>query len=52
MAWNWNVTAQRELPGSMTIEVGYVGRRGIHNQRKRNINQLQGGPFRPTQGLT
>ncbi len=42
-AWNWNTTVQRELPWSTTIEVGYVGRRGIHNQRKRNINQLPAG---------
>jgi hypothetical protein len=43
VAWNWNTTFQRELPWSTTIEVGYVGRRGIHNQRKRNINQLLPG---------
>ena len=39
-AWNWNTTFQRELPWQTTVEVAYVGRRGIHNQRKRNINQL------------
>jgi hypothetical protein len=61
-AWNWNTTFQRELPGGTTIEVAYVGRRGIHNQRKRNINQLlpgtvQANPsinpnaLRPYQGL-
>ena len=43
MAWNWNVTVERELPWSTKAEVGYVGRRGIHNQRKRNINQLLPG---------
>lgn len=42
-AWNWNVTVERELPWSTKMEVAYVGRRGIHNQRKRNINQLQPG---------
>ena len=43
MAWNWNVTFQRELPWATNIEIGYVGRLGLHNQRKRNINQLQPG---------
>lgn len=42
-AWNWSATFQRELPWSTTVEVGYVGRRGLYNQRKRNINQLPVG---------
>jgi carboxypeptidase family protein len=42
-AWNWNVTVERELPWSTKVEVGYVGRRGLHNQRKRNLNQLLTG---------
>jgi hypothetical protein len=50
-AWNWNATLQRELPGRTTIEVGYVGRRGIHNQRKRNINQLQTGTIQANPGV-
>lgn len=40
VAWNWNTTIARELPWNMAVEVGYVGRKGTHNQRKRNINQL------------
>jgi len=40
VAWNWNATFQRDVGWGTTVEVGYVGRRGIHNQRKRNINQL------------
>lgn len=43
MAWNWNATFARSLPWNIAVEVGYVGRRGIHNQRKRNINQLPAG---------
>ncbi|MBI2685981.1 MAG: TonB-dependent receptor [Acidobacteria bacterium] len=43
MAWNWNATVARQLPWNLAVEVGYVGRRGIHNQRKRNINQLLTG---------
>jgi len=50
-AWNWNFTFQRELPGSTTVEVGYVGRRGLHNQRKRNINQLQAGAVQANPGV-
>ena len=50
-AWNWNFTVQRELPGKMTVEVAYVGRRGIHNQRKRNINQLLPGTTQANPGV-
>ncbi|MBI3693947.1 MAG: TonB-dependent receptor, partial [Acidobacteria bacterium] len=49
-AWNWNATVQRELPWKTTLEVGYVGRRGIHNQRKRNINQLLPGTVQANPG--
>src|SRR5882672_3717692 len=51
VAWNWNATFQRELPWSTTIEVGYVGRRGTHNQRKRNLNQLQQGQVQANPGV-
>jgi hypothetical protein len=50
-AWNWNTTVQRELAGHTTLEVGYVGRRGIHNQRKRNINQLLPGTVQANPGV-
>jgi carboxypeptidase family protein len=39
-SWAWSATFQRELAFNTTIEVGYVGRRGLHGQRERNINQL------------
>jgi hypothetical protein len=42
-AWEWNTTFQREIGIGTTIQVGYVGRRALHNQRKRNINQLLPG---------
>jgi len=51
MAWNWNVTVERELPWATKAEVGYVGRRGIHNQRKRNINQLLPGTIQSNPGV-
>src|SRR4051812_11043330 len=50
-AWNWNATVQRELPGRTAIEIAYVGRRGIHNQRKRNINQLLPGAIQANPGV-
>ena len=43
MAWEWNTTFQREVGWGTTVQLGYVGRRGLHNQIKRNINQLQPG---------
>ncbi|MCG3161825.1 MAG: hypothetical protein JMDDDDMK_03039 [Acidobacteria bacterium] len=42
-AWTWNVTFEREIGFSTLVEVGYVGRRGLHGQRERNINQLPVG---------
>ncbi|MDZ7638431.1 MAG: hypothetical protein U5J83_09315 [Bryobacterales bacterium] len=42
-AWNWNATIEREVGFDTTINVGYVGRRGLHAQRERNINQLLPG---------
>src|SRR5260370_4109640 len=53
-AWEWNGTFQREVFRGTTAEVGYVGRRGLHNQVKRNINQLQPGTIQanPTLNAT
>lgn len=50
-AWNWNVTLERELPWSITAEVAYVGRTGVNNQRKRNINQLPPGTVQANPGV-
>jgi predicted heme/steroid binding protein len=38
-AWSWNLTVERQLPGSSVLTVGYVARRGLHLQREANINQ-------------
>jgi hypothetical protein len=38
-AWNWNIVVERELPFNSILQVGYVGRRGLHLQREANINQ-------------
>ena len=51
VAWNWNVTFQRDIGWGTTVEAGYVGRRGIHNQRKRNINQLLPGSVQANPGV-
>jgi hypothetical protein len=51
LAWNWNLTIERELPWHTTAEVAYVGRRALHNQRKRNLNQLQPGTIQANAGV-
>jgi len=50
-AWAWNATFQREIFHGTTVEVGYVSRRGLHNQRKRNINQLLPGTVQANAGI-
>src|SRR5205807_9451023 len=50
-AWSWNLTIERQLPWATTVEVGYVGRRGIDNQRKRNVNQLLPGTLQANPGV-
>jgi hypothetical protein len=49
--WTWNVTYQRELAFSTTVEIGYVGKRGLHGQRERNINQLLPGTLQANPGV-
>lgn len=50
-AWTWNATVQREIGFDTTIEVSYVGRRGLHGQRERNINQLQPGTLQAARAI-
>jgi hypothetical protein len=50
-AWEWNGTFQREVGWGTTVQAGYVGRRGLHNQIKRNINQLQPGTLQANPGI-
>jgi Carboxypeptidase regulatory-like domain len=38
-AWNWNFTVEREFFFKSLVSVGYVGRRGLHQQREADINQ-------------
>src|SRR5207247_11250921 len=42
-----NATYEREIGFDTTVEVAYVGRRGLHGQRERNINQLAAGTLPP-----
>jgi hypothetical protein len=50
-AWEWNTTFQREVLKGTTVEIAYVGRRGLHNQRKRNLNQLLPGTLQANPGI-
>jgi hypothetical protein len=50
-AWQWNGTFQRDVGWGTTVQLGYVGRRGIHNQIKRNINQLLPGTIQANPGV-
>ncbi len=47
-SYNWNLTYQREIGFSTTLEVGYVGTVGNYLSRERDLNQLPTGTtFRP-----
>ncbi len=50
-AWNWNLMLQREVGAQTTIEVGYVGRVGLHMERVRDINQLPPGTTQANPGI-
>ena len=51
-AWEWNAhIPARDIRWGTTVEVGYVGRRGLHNQIKRNINQLLPGTMQANPGI-
>jgi len=38
-AWNWNAVVEREFYWKSVLNVGYVGRKGLNQQRESNINQ-------------
>ncbi len=42
-SYNWNLTYQREVGFSTTVEVGYVGTVGNYLSRERDLNQLPTG---------
>lgn len=39
-SWEYNGTVEHQFRGGFNLSGGYVGNRGIHLQRKRNINQI------------
>lgn len=38
-SWQWNFTVERDFFWKSIASIGYVGRRGLHQQREANINQ-------------
>jgi Carboxypeptidase regulatory-like domain len=50
-AYTWAAGIQRELPFGIVADVTYVGRRGVHLQRERNINQLAPGTVDANPGV-
>src|SRR5262249_56005691 len=42
---------EREVRWATRVEVAYVGRNGLNNQRKRNINQLPAGTLQANPGV-
>ncbi len=50
-AYHWSATVEREVGFNTIVELGYVGRRGLHGQRERNINQLQPGTIQANPGV-
>lgn len=51
-SWNWNVTVEREIGFKTVLEVSYVGRKGLHGQRERNMNQLLPGTRQANPGIS
>lgn len=42
-SWAWNATVQREVGFQTTVEVAYVGRRGLHAQQELDLNAVPAG---------
>jgi len=39
---------QRELPGALVVQVGYLGKRGLRLMRAYDINQIDADPILPS----
>jgi Carboxypeptidase regulatory-like domain len=50
-SYMWGVGIQREIPFGITVDITYLGRRGLYLQRERNINQLQPGTLQANPGV-
>ncbi len=44
----WNITIQRELPGGIVLQTGYVGNRGERLYSQLDANQIDSGPILPS----
>ncbi len=51
-AFNWNFTVERETLWNSVVSAGYVGRRGLHQQREANINQPTPGVVAANPGVS
>lgn len=52
-AQQWNLTLERQLPGSMLLQVGYVGTKGTHLTGGVNVGQAcLASPANPCNGAT
>ncbi len=40
-SWQWNVSVERELAKATTLQLGYVGNRGIHLTSDADINEVR-----------
>jgi hypothetical protein len=50
-SYMWSAGVQHEIPYGFTVDVTYVGRKGLYLQRERNINQLQPGTIQANPGV-
>ncbi len=50
-SYMWAVGFGREVPFGFVLDVTYVGRRGLYQQRERNINQLLPGTLQANPGV-
>jgi hypothetical protein len=50
-AYNWNFTVQRQVPLKTTLEVAYIGRRGLHLPEVFDINQPTVGALLANPGV-
>ena len=50
-SYMWGFGIQREIPLGFTVDITYIGRRGLYLQRERNINQLAAGTLQANPGV-
>lgn len=50
-AWTWNAAVQRDVGFHTTVEVAYVGRRGLHGQQELDLNAVPAGTTYANPGI-